>query len=96
MKKLIGLLVLVFTTTCVIPSLAYADDTSTDVAIAININNANVDQLSQLKGIGESKAKAIIDWREKHGPFETVDQLLAVNGIGQSTLDSIRPQITLE
>ncbi|MBU2887198.1 helix-hairpin-helix domain-containing protein [Gilvimarinus agarilyticus] len=62
----------------------------------INVNEAGLTSLVQLKGIGESKAKAIIAWREEHGPFETVDELLSVNGIGESTLESIRKQVSLE
>jgi len=54
----------------------------------ININLASKEQLQTLSGIGPSKADAIIKYREQHGPFKSVDELVNVNGIGQKTLDN--------
>lgn len=56
----------------------------------ININSADEEVLKSLPGIGEVKAKAIIRYREANGPFTSVDDLLAVSGIGPATLDAIR------
>ncbi|MDO6571857.1 MULTISPECIES: ComEA family DNA-binding protein [unclassified Gilvimarinus] len=91
MKKLIRLVTLV----CVVLAMPGFADENQSMSI-INVNEAGLTSLVQLKGIGESKAKAIIAWREEHGPFETVDELLSVNGIGESTLESIRKQVSLE
>jgi competence protein ComEA len=59
----------------------------------MNINNATVAQLIELKGIGEAKAKAIVSYREKNGKFNTVDDLLKVSGIGEKTLEKFRDDI---
>lgn len=61
----------------------------------ININTANLDQLQQLDGIGKVKAQAIIDYRESHGAFRTVDELTKVSGIGEKTLEKNRDRITV-
>ena len=61
----------------------------------ININTATASQLTALNGIGESKAAAIGEYREQHGRFTTVDELLNVRGIGEKTLANIRGQITV-
>lgn len=55
----------------------------------ININTATTDELDSLKGIGPTKAKAIIDYRKKNGPFKSVDDLENVPGIGPATLKDI-------
>lgn len=52
----------------------------------ININTADVTELTKLKGIGVKKAEAIIAWRTEHGGFKSVDQLIEVKGIGEATL----------
>ncbi len=60
----------------------------------ININTATMDQLTQLPGIGTITAQRIIDYRDEHGPFQSVKDLLNVDGIGSGTLDNIRDYIT--
>ena len=62
---------------------------------AVNINTATREELDSLKGIGPSKAQAIIDYRKKNGPFKSVDDLQNVNGIGPKTLDDIRKDISI-
>lgn len=62
---------------------------------AINVNTANQKELESIKGIGPVKAKAILDYRSKNGPFKSVDDLDKVKGIGKKTLAEIRPQVTL-
>ncbi len=61
----------------------------------ININTADIALLDTLNGIGPSLAQRIIDYREANGPFQIVDDLLKVSGIGPTTLDKIRPLITV-
>lgn len=61
----------------------------------ININTATASQLTALNVIGETKAAAIVEFREQHGRFTTVDELLNVRGIGEKTLANIRGQITV-
>ena len=62
---------------------------------AVNINTATKEQLDALKGIGPTKAQAIIDYRTKHGPFKTVDDLEKVPGIGPATMKEIRNDLTV-
>lgn len=93
LKVLLLAVVLVFSAA----PFALADDmvAATEQA-SVNINTADIDELTMLKGIGEKKAEAIVAWREEKGPFETVEQLLDVKGIGEATLAENRNQITLE
>ena len=60
----------------------------------ININTADVDKLSTLKGVGPATAQKIIDYREENGPFKNIDELKNVRGIGQKKFDSIKDKIT--
>jgi competence protein ComEA len=62
---------------------------------AVDLNSASVAELNEINGIGTSKAQAIVDYREKNGPFHTVDDLLNVKGIGDKLLARIRPQLTV-
>ncbi|MFC3115429.1 ComEA family DNA-binding protein [Cellvibrio fontiphilus] len=62
---------------------------------AININTADVAELTKLKGIGIKKAEAIIAWREANGDFKSVDQLIEVKGIGEATLMQNRENIRI-
>lgn len=61
----------------------------------ININTATSHELQRLNGIGEVKAQAIIDYREQHGGFSSVDDLINVKGIGEKTLEKIRANVTV-
>jgi competence protein ComEA len=60
----------------------------------IDINSATVQELETVKGIGPIKAQRIIDYRTQNGPFKSVDDLNAVKGIGDKSLEKIRPQVT--
>ena len=61
----------------------------------ININTADAAGLEQLPGVGPAIAARIIAWREQNGPFRSVDELTAVSGIGEKTLDGLRDQATV-
>ncbi|MCW0503897.1 ComEA family DNA-binding protein [Aeromonas piscicola] len=62
----------------------------------VNLNTANINELTVLKGIGEKKAQAIVDFREKQGKFTTVEQLADVSGIGPATLEANRDMIIVK
>lgn len=62
----------------------------------VNLNTANAEQLSQLPGIGEARAQAIVGLRKQQGSFKTVEELLAVKGIGDKALTRLRPFLALE
>ncbi|WP_249043379.1 ComEA family DNA-binding protein [Paenibacillus faecis] len=61
----------------------------------ISINTAGTVELQEIPGIGEKKAKAIVDYRNEHGPFKLVDELTNVKGIGEKMLEKMRPHIGL-
>jgi len=61
----------------------------------VNINTASKDELEDLPGIGAVKAQSIINYREQHGPFQRVEDLLEVSGIGDKTLAEIKELITV-
>ena len=61
----------------------------------ININTADKETLMLLKGIGETRAQQIIDFRTKNGPFVTTNDLMRVDGIGESLFRNIQHQITV-
>jgi competence protein ComEA len=62
----------------------------------VNINTADANALAKaLNGIGPAKAKAIVSYREKNGPFKNVDQLGMVEGITQKLIDKNRADIRL-
>jgi competence protein ComEA len=59
----------------------------------IDLNRATADELDALPGVGPAIAQAIVDYRDEHGPFATVDDLLDVRGIGEAKLEDIRPRV---
>ncbi len=77
-----------------IPRIGEAPKVTTALAAnllgKIDVNSATSVQLEELPGIGEVKARSIIQYRDTNGPFASVDELFAVRGIGPATLDAIR------
>lgn len=61
----------------------------------VDLNTANAQELSTLKGIGPAKAALIVEWREKNGGFKSVNELTQVKGIGSKTLEKLQDQITV-
>jgi competence protein ComEA len=61
---------------------------------AVNVNTASKQELEALKEIGPVKAQAIIDYRNQHGPFRSLDDLDKVKGIGKATIAAIRDDVT--
>ena len=61
----------------------------------ISINKATLEELMTLNGIGETKAKDIISYREKNGGFTNIEDLMKVTGIGENTFAQIKENITL-
>lgn len=72
-----------------------ASDSPGEITLLVNINTASLEQLTALPGIGEGYARNIIDYREEMGRFETVEELLNVEGIGISRLEAILDYITV-
>ena len=61
----------------------------------ISINNGTLEELMTLSGIGESKAKAIIEYREKNGEFKKIEDIMNVSGIGEAAYSKIKDNIKL-
>jgi competence protein ComEA len=59
----------------------------------VDLNQATLEQLDSLTGIGPVLAQRILDWRTAHGRFSSVDELTEVSGIGESTLADLKPQV---
>jgi competence protein ComEA len=70
-------------------------ETGTGGATLVNVNTASPEELETLPGIGEVLAATIVQYREEHGPFTSVDQLVDVSGIGEVTLEEIRDLVTI-
>lgn len=68
---------------------------TTETSNKVSINNASLEELMTLPGIGEAKAKDIISYREANGPFQAIEDLTKVSGIGESILAKIKENITL-
>ena len=62
----------------------------------IHLNTASRYDLARVPGIGQTKAQAIVEWRQEHGPFRLVDDLLQVSGIGPETLEALKDYVTVE
>lgn len=62
----------------------------------VNINTADKELLCSLDGIGQTKAAAIISYREANGEFADIEELMNVEGIGQKTFDNIKDMICVE
>ena len=66
-----------------------------DVSAKININIATHEELMQLKGIGEALAQRIVEYREETGPFEKVEDITKIKGIGQKILEDNKDILTV-
>ena len=66
-----------------------------EVTFPVNINTATARELDALPGIGEVIAQRIIDYRNAHGPFGSVDELINVKGIGEKKLADLKPYATV-
>lgn len=66
-----------------------------DLTAVVNINTAGVEELCNLSGIGEVKARAIVEYREQNGKFASIDDLAKVKGIGPKTVEKNRARIRL-
>ncbi len=75
------------------PSLAA--ETGAPAAGPVNVNTASAEELQRLPGIGEARARAIVEMREQRGGFRSVDELVEVRGIGEAALERLRPHVTV-
>lgn len=61
----------------------------------IDLNHASLAELTQLPGIGQKRAEAIVAFREAHGGFQSIAQLMKIKGIGRAMLRKLRPLVTI-
>lgn len=74
-----------------------AQEAPGDKMPVVNINTADAEELSSvLQGVGRARAEAIVQYREMYGPFESIEELMDVSGVGEATLARNRQVITLE
>jgi competence protein ComEA len=78
----------------IVPTAATAADESAEGVV--NINTAGSEQLQLLPRVGPALAGRIIDFRENHGPFASIDELVAVKGIGETSLEKLSPFVTTD
>ena len=83
LKKTLLSIVLIF------PLLCIAEE-------RIDINVADVETLMSIKGIGEKRALAIVDYREQYGPFKSVDDLSEVRGVSESLIERSRELLVVK
>ena len=79
-----------------IPGVNTVKSVAVNKAGKININTAGESELDTLDGVGPATAKAIIQYREQNGPFQSIEEIKNVKGIGDSKFDSIKDSITVE
>jgi competence protein ComEA len=72
--------------TPITPTIKAATESTAKMTAKVNLNKADAAQLQTLNGIGEAKAKAIIEYRNKNGNFTDIKQLTQVSGIGEKLL----------
>ena len=62
----------------------------------VELNSAGIDALCSLPGVGEKKARAILEYREVHGPFSSLDELEQVDGISTKSIEAWRSRLYIE
>lgn len=67
----------------------------TDSSGQVHLNQANIDELQKLKGIGEKKAQAIVEYRQKNGGFKNIDEFKNVKGIGPAIFEKNKTRLAL-
>lgn len=78
-------------------SLADESTAMNSDAVTVNVNQADAATIANaLSGVGLSRARAIVEYRDQYGPFYSAEELTAVKGIGQSTVDRNLSRITTE
>ena len=101
-NRIAGSLLLAFfcVATVTLPDTAFAQAAAEESAasgVVVNINTAPAEEMALvLRGVGPSKAAAIVRYRELFGPFQTIDELAEVAGIGLATVEQNRAQLRVE
>ena len=78
------------------PGVQAPRDTETEQQETVELNTATAPELRTLPGIGERTAQRIIEYREEHGEFEKIEDLMNVRGIGEKTFLRLRPLVRVD
>jgi len=76
-----------------VPAEGEALDSVASSSGLVSLSLASASELESLSGVGPALAQRIISWREQHGPFRQIEDVLAVSGIGPATLEGFRNQV---
>ena len=96
MLKLLNAIAIALLLVIGVPVVA-ADKAAPLAPMSVNINTADAQTLAvALDGVGAARAKAIVEYREAHGPFRSVDDLAQVKGIGERVVDANRAHLTVK
>ena len=99
-SQIVTAFMLVFVLVCasaapVAAAPAAAPKASASEARPIDLNTADSAALETIPGIGKSLSQRILKFREKNGPFQSVDDLLKVQGVGEKSIQKLRPYLTV-
>lgn len=93
LNRIHRVILVVFLLSLVLSGAAFAE--GPDVKGKVDINQATVQELAKLSGIGKKKAEAIVSYRNEKGNFSSVEDLLKIEGIGKKTLEKIKGSLTV-
>jgi competence protein ComEA len=95
MKKITQVTVAILIAISMVSAMGASAGENASEQMTININTATVSELTHLPGIGASKARAIVKYREKH-VFKKVEDLMKIKGIGRKTYKKLRPYLAVK
>ncbi len=87
---------LALATACAVALAAQAADPQPGLAGTVNVNTATAEELQLLPGIGAARADALIELRKQRGGFKSLEQLKDVKGIGDASLERLRPYVRFQ
>jgi len=82
----------------IVPAVGYSEPPVSvrQVSLAaVNINTAPAEELQELPGIGPVLAERVVQYRQAHGPFTSVDQIKEVKGVGETLFEKVKDRLTL-
>ena len=87
---------LALATACAVALAAQAADTQPGLTGMVNVNTATAEELQLLPGIGAARADALVELRKQRGGFKSLEQLKDVKGIGDASLERLRPYVRFQ
>ena len=87
---------LALATACAVALAAQAADPQPGLTGTVNVNTATAEELQLLPGIGAARAEALIELRKQRGGFKSLEQLKDVKGIGDASLERLRPYVRFQ